>query len=294
MPGERIHIAGGKVYVNGEALEIPDFMPEGQFYTSPDSRYSNFKYGILEDDEYSLVPKGHYLLLGDNSDMSRDGRVFGWMPNEHIMGRVSCIWWPPPRWRDFTGFTGSWWWNTLLAVIALAALFRMFIGRSWSMPARDGTGETHYLMLFIAYGLRMPFGFAWIKRWASPQRGDYVLYAPVSPHAEAGALTAGRIVALPGERVCIEDGGILVNDAPLEMEGLDCAKYVSDHPDAVYGRGKNKKNTTVPEGMYFILTDTPEHGNALDSRLLGWVPSARIAAKAKCVWWPVAGARKLP
>ncbi len=107
MPGERVLIRQGKIYVNGSPLPLPDSLPPDTYYTSP----PDARYGVLEDDQYSLIPPGHYLVLGDNSAHSRDGRYFGWLPNEHIVGRVACIWWPPTRWRDFTGFSRSWWWR---------------------------------------------------------------------------------------------------------------------------------------------------------------------------------------
>lgn len=72
------------------------------------------RYGILPDDEFSVVPPDCYLVCGDNSLDSADGRVFGWLPEGHILGRVSCIWWPVPRWRDFTGFSKTWWGFALL------------------------------------------------------------------------------------------------------------------------------------------------------------------------------------
>ena len=68
-----------------------------------------YSYGVRPEAKYSVVPPGHYFMLGDNSAQSRDGRVFGWVPEEHIMGRAFCIWWPVSRWRDFTGFSKTWW-----------------------------------------------------------------------------------------------------------------------------------------------------------------------------------------
>ncbi len=86
-----------------------------------------FQYGVRKEDEYAVVPPDCYLLLGDNSRNSRDGRCFGWVPNEHIMGRATCIGWPLSRWRDFTGFSKTWWGRGLLfgipgLVIALEML----------------------------------------------------------------------------------------------------------------------------------------------------------------------------
>ncbi|HEY3322983.1 MAG TPA: signal peptidase I [Planctomycetota bacterium] len=45
------------------------------------------------------VPKDHFLMMGDNSPSSSDGRVWGFVPRERIVGRASFVWWPPSRWR---------------------------------------------------------------------------------------------------------------------------------------------------------------------------------------------------
>jgi signal peptidase I len=84
------------------------------------------RYGILPDDEYAVVPPDCYLVCGDNSLDSADGRYFGWLPDGHILGRVSCTWWPLNRWRDFTGFSRTWWGMLLLyGTPGLVAAFEM-------------------------------------------------------------------------------------------------------------------------------------------------------------------------
>jgi signal peptidase I len=65
-------------------------------------------YGIRPEKEYSVVPEGHYFCLGDNSGQSLDGRVYGWVPKENLLGRAAGIWWPISHRRDFTGFTRTW------------------------------------------------------------------------------------------------------------------------------------------------------------------------------------------
>lgn len=67
------------------------------------------QYGIRPEPEFSVVPEGHYLMLGDNSPNSIDGRVYGWVPGDHILGRAFAVWWPWPRRRDFSGFSSTWW-----------------------------------------------------------------------------------------------------------------------------------------------------------------------------------------
>jgi signal peptidase I len=45
------------------------------------------------------VPKGAYLLMGDNSPFSWDSRWWGWVPEENLRGRALLVMFPPPRWR---------------------------------------------------------------------------------------------------------------------------------------------------------------------------------------------------
>ena len=40
-----------------------------------------------------------YLMLGDNSPLSWDGRNWGWVPETNLRGRVLAVVLPPSRWH---------------------------------------------------------------------------------------------------------------------------------------------------------------------------------------------------
>jgi signal peptidase I len=45
------------------------------------------------------APPGAYLMMGDNSPLSWDGRSWGWVPKENLRGRVLAVILPFSRWR---------------------------------------------------------------------------------------------------------------------------------------------------------------------------------------------------
>jgi signal peptidase I len=80
LPGDRVRLAGGRVWVNDQLLEEP-------YVESIDASSS------LEEH----VAPGNYFVLGDNRPRSSDSREFGCVPEAYLRGRVDLRLWPPGR-----------------------------------------------------------------------------------------------------------------------------------------------------------------------------------------------------
>ncbi len=91
LPGERVEIREGAIYIDGQKLEEP-YLP-----AATKTRSGTF----LKENEPYQIPEGYYLLLGDNRDGSRDSRDFGPIKKEAIVGRAWLRYWPPEQ----IGFT---------------------------------------------------------------------------------------------------------------------------------------------------------------------------------------------
>lgn len=88
LPGETVEIRDHRALVDGARLEEPYLRPleEGSVATG-----ANADWGPKE------VPEGTYLMLGDHRDNSADGRVFGFVPREFIVGKAFMVYWPLKR-----------------------------------------------------------------------------------------------------------------------------------------------------------------------------------------------------
>lgn len=85
--GETVEIRTGDIYVNDALITQANI--KNRYY------YYGGKYGL--EDQKIIVPDGHVYVLGDNSASSSDSRVWGFVPEENIIGKAAFIYWPPKR-----------------------------------------------------------------------------------------------------------------------------------------------------------------------------------------------------
>lgn len=85
LPGERVRLSNNVLYINGEPIDQSSFLP-ASYKTSPGS--------FLQENVEKIIPEGYYLPLGDNRPYSRDGREFGPISGESIVGKAFFRYWP--------------------------------------------------------------------------------------------------------------------------------------------------------------------------------------------------------
>jgi signal peptidase I len=91
LPGETVQAQDGSVYVDGRRLREP-YLPPGT-----DTTFNDVPPDCLAPADAApgcVVPADRVLVMGDNREASKDGRVFGPIEESSIIGRVFVRIWP--------------------------------------------------------------------------------------------------------------------------------------------------------------------------------------------------------
>ncbi len=121
VPGDMVTYQNKRLSINGKPVEmamLDDYLhPERLYYSKQYvEKTGNVEHKVLNDEDVPAfvvdaaqfpyrdnchynnagvtckVPAGHYFMMGDNRDNSRDSRFWGFVPEENIVGKAFFVW----------------------------------------------------------------------------------------------------------------------------------------------------------------------------------------------------------
>ncbi|MDQ7857483.1 MAG: signal peptidase I [Armatimonadota bacterium] len=150
----------------------------------------------------------------------------------------------------------------LLSLVIIVFVVQAFFIPSGSMEPTLRTGD------------RILVGKFTYRFWEI-RRGDIIVFRyPLNPNKDF----VKRVIGLPGERVEMKDGLVLIDGRPLSEV------YPTALPGGDHACRSNYAPVVVPEGSVFVLGDN--RCNSEDSRFFGFVPKQNIVGRALAVYWP--------
>ncbi|MCJ9703129.1 MULTISPECIES: signal peptidase I [unclassified Bradyrhizobium] len=214
-------------------------------------------------------------------------------------------------------------WKAILVLILLVPvlwspliLFRFVLYQPFSIPSGSMAptlmvGDYVFAAKY-AYGYgrySLPFAPPWISGRvfaAEPEYGDIVVFRTAK---DSSVDYVKRVVGLPGDRIQMRQGQLILNDRPVTRAALEYG--LADNACGVDGGVKVKRwretlpngasyvtndcvdngfldNTsvfTVPPGHFFVLGDNRD--NSTDSRMstFGFVPMDNLVGKVTRIFW---------
>jgi len=118
-------------------------------------------------------------------------------------------------------------------------------------------------------------------RWAPYERGDIVVFEPPeSMRSSSGAPFIKRVIGLPGDRVKLEDGLVLVNGVELDEPYLFERRGEPEPTEP----GADGDSWFVPVGSLFVMGD--HRSASADSREFGPIDTSTVLGRALLRYWP--------
>ena len=129
LPGDKIKVTGGRLFVNGDMIEreplaaflyrqharrgsrgsvvgVDSYAEQFADEKKPHTIYEQSDQGQLDNAGPFVVPQGHVFFMGDNRDNSVDSRATlgpGFVPLDHLIGRADIMLFSFKRCKDEEG-----------------------------------------------------------------------------------------------------------------------------------------------------------------------------------------------
>jgi signal peptidase I len=92
LPGETVEYQNDVLFINHKPQKEP-YLDQYKQHLLPFEKFTE-DFTLKEITDESRIPEGYVLVLGDNRRVSRDGRHFGLIKINTIVGEVNMRYWP--------------------------------------------------------------------------------------------------------------------------------------------------------------------------------------------------------
>jgi signal peptidase I len=188
---------------------------------------------------------------------------------------------------------------SLLRTIVVALFVLTFVLQPLLIPSES---MEHTLLVgdFLLFNKQVYAPPGRLSQWLLPyrpvERGDIIVF-----HHPKPPLLVKRVVGVPGDRLRIEDGRVLVNGVLLDepyaafepappndfRDNFPARIYTDPQVDPEWWRQMQSLtlngDLVVPQGEYFVLGDNRNHSS--DSRYWGFVPRQAIVARPLVIYF---------
>jgi len=169
---------------------------------------------------------------------------------------------------------------TALVAVTLALAIQAFLVKPYLIPSVSMANT-------LMPGQRVLVD-RFVYHYRTVHRGDIIVFR--WPGHENETPLIKRVVGLPGDRLSLRNGRLLVNGKPLPESYIRRVHGAAERTlPAFEGSGIEAWSLadpyTVPAGHYFVMGDNRTESN--DSRYWGTVPRDNIIGRAFFVYWPL-------
>jgi signal peptidase I len=192
--------------------------------------------------------------------------------------------------------------SSLLSFVVMALFLLTFVLQPYLIPS-ESMERTLLVGDFLMVNKQVYAPAGNLSRWLLPYRevarGDIVVF-----HHPQHPYIVKRVVGLPGDRLRIEDGRVMVNGQPLRepyavfepatpnafRDNFPAKTYTDPEVDPDWWRQMQSLTRdgelVVPAGEYFVLGDNRNHSK--DSRFWGFVARQEIVARPLVIYFSIA------